>query len=80
MCQFSLDTKAFGQKHHIQFFDYFKPEVEELKELEAAGLMQWNGDQIDIPEKGRLLVRRVAMVFDAHLRQSQSLAKYSKVV
>jgi oxygen-independent coproporphyrinogen-3 oxidase len=80
MCQFALDTNVFAQKHHLHFFEYFKPEIEELKELEAAGLMAWDGEKIIIPEKGRLLVRRVAMVFDAHLRQSKSLAKYSKVV
>jgi oxygen-independent coproporphyrinogen-3 oxidase len=33
-----------------------------------------------VPTKGRLLVRRVAMVFDKHLRDFQTEAKYSKVV
>ena len=80
MCQFSLDAEGFARKHDIQFFDYFSTEIDELKELELAGLLIWEGQKMIIPEKGRLLVRRVAMVFDAHLRQSKSLAKYSKVV
>ena len=52
----------------------------ELKELEEAGLLEWDGEVINIPTKGRLLVRRVAMAFDRHLREASTQAKYSKVV
>jgi len=80
MCQFYLDTKDFAQKYRLDFATYFSDELEELKELEQAGLMEWQGDVIHIPTKGRLLVRRVAMAFDAHLRKNKMTANYSKVV
>ena len=80
MCQFSLDTKQFATEHQIEFQDYFKTEVNELKELEEAGLLEWNKDEIYVPIKGRLLARRVAMTFDRHLRESQAKGTYSKVL
>ena len=80
MCQFELDTTSFASKHQIDFETYFSRELPELKELEEAGLLEWQGTKIYVPTKGRLLVRRVAMVFDRHLRDIQTQAKYSKVV
>ena len=80
MCQFSLDTKQFAAEHQIEFQDYFKTEVNELKELEEAGLLEWNKDEIYVPIKGRLLARRVVMTFDRHLRESQAKGTYSKVL
>ncbi|WP_353426720.1 oxygen-independent coproporphyrinogen III oxidase [Polynucleobacter sp. MWH-UH19D] len=80
MCQFSLDTKQFAAEHQIEFQDYFKTEVNELKELEEAGLLEWNNDEIYVPIKGRLLARRVVMTFDRHLRESQAKGTYSKVL
>ena len=80
MCQFKLDTKAFGQKHQINFMEYFKDDLEELAELEKADLLTWRAEEIIIPRRGRLLVRRVAMAFDARLKSMKTQARYSKVV
>lgn len=80
MCQFALDSKTFAQSHQIDFPSYFKAEIEELKNLEEAGLLRWEGDTILVPTKGRLLARRVAMTFDRHLRESQAKGTYSKVL
>ena len=80
MCQFSLDTEQFAKLHQIDFPVYFKPEIEELKDLECAGLLEWDGATIVVPIKGRLLARRVAMTFDLHLRQSKAKGTYSKVL
>ena len=80
MCQFTLNTKAFADAHGIDFFNYFKIEMKELKDLEEAGLVEWQGVNITVPIKGRLLARRVAMTFDRHLRESQAIGTYSKVL
>ena len=80
MCQFALDTKAFATSHQIEFSNYFKTEIEELKSLEEVGLLNWEGESILVPTKGRLLARRVAMTFDRHLRESQAKGTYSKVL
>jgi len=80
MCQFSLDIDQFSQVHGLDFRSYFKLELEELRDLEDAGLLEWDGEKIIVPMKGRLLVRRVAMAFDRHLRKSQARGTYSKVL
>ena len=80
MCQFALNTKTFAHAHQIDFSNYFKIEIEELKGLEQAGLLEWQGVNIQVPIKGRLLARRVAMTFDRHLRESQAIGSYSKVL
>jgi len=80
MCQFALDTTTFSKIHQIDFAQYFNIELEELKSLEEAGLLEWHGNNIVVPIKGRLLARRVAMTFDRHLRESQAKGTYSKVL
>ena len=80
MCQFELDTEVFARTHQIDFNQYFAAELAELLDLQEAGLLEWEGSTITVPTKGRLLVRRVAMAFDAHLRHVKTEAKYSKVV
>jgi len=80
MCQFALNTESFANAHHIDFSSYFKVELEELKGLEDAGLLEWQGTSMQVPIKGRLLARRVAMTFDRHLRESQAKGTYSKVL
>ncbi len=80
MCQFALNTKTFAKAHQINFSHYFKIEIEELKGLEQAGLLEWQGTNMLVPIKGRLLARRVVMTFDRHLRESQAVGSYSKVL
>lgn len=80
MCQFALNTRSFALDHQIDFQSYFKTEIEELKGLEEAGLLEWRDGDIYVPIKGRLLARRVAMTFDRHLRESQAKGTYSKVL
>lgn len=80
MCQFALNTQAFASLHQIDFNNYFKVELAELKDLEEAGLLEWHDSTLVVPIKGRLLARRVAMTFDRHLRESQIQGTYSKVL
>ena len=80
MCQFELNPEQISKDYQIDFEQYFESELEELKELAQAGLVQWQETKITVPTKGRLLVRRLAMAFDKHLREAQTPALYSKVV
>jgi oxygen-independent coproporphyrinogen-3 oxidase len=80
MCQFSLDTKAFAQKYQIDFLTYFEDEYRELQDLQRSGLVELSEHGIHVPLRGRLLARRVAMVFDRHLRLAKTSSAYSKVL
>jgi oxygen-independent coproporphyrinogen-3 oxidase len=59
---------------------YFGRELEELKGFEADGLVERRGDVVVVTPAGRLLVRRICMVFDRYLREARERATYSKVV
>ena len=59
---------------------YFSAELPELAQLEEDGLLSLRGSELTVTPSGRLLVRRVCMTFDRHLRERRERATYSKVV
>jgi oxygen-independent coproporphyrinogen-3 oxidase len=67
MCHASLDMQAFGERHGIRFADYFFAELQRLRQLEADGLVDLDPRMLRATPRGRLLIRNVAMCFDAYL-------------
>jgi oxygen-independent coproporphyrinogen-3 oxidase len=67
MCQFELSTSAIEQAYPIDFADYFRDELQELRTLEADGLVTLEEGWINVTARGRLLIRNVCMVFDRYL-------------
>jgi oxygen-independent coproporphyrinogen-3 oxidase len=59
---------------------YFAPELQELDVLEKDGLLTRRAGEITVTPAGRLLVRRICMVFDRYLRERRERATYSRVV
>ena len=47
-------------------------ELEDLEPLEREGLVRRVGTEVEVTPLGRVFVRNVAMVFDAHLRRAPS--------
>ncbi|MCL2309813.1 MAG: oxygen-independent coproporphyrinogen III oxidase [Proteobacteria bacterium] len=80
MCQFELEPAKVEAKWGIQFDDYFAAERAMLPPLANDGLIECLPDRIKVTDRGRLLVRTVAMVFDRHLREAETQGKYSKVI
>ncbi len=80
MCHFALSMQSIEIAHLIEFRDYFATELADLAEMEKAGLVQVEGDWINILPAGRLLVRGIAMVFDRYLRADRERARYSRVI
>jgi oxygen-independent coproporphyrinogen-3 oxidase len=60
--------------------EYFARELQDLKLLQEDGLVELRDDEVVVTPAGRLLVRRVCMVFDRYLRERREQATYSKVV
>jgi oxygen-independent coproporphyrinogen-3 oxidase len=56
------------------FDEYFAGEFERLRVLQADGLVNLSQQQIALTSVGRLLMRTVAMVFDAYVKESQPAA------
>jgi oxygen-independent coproporphyrinogen III oxidase len=61
-----LDKHAIAQRYNLSFDDYFAEEIQGLQLLEADGLVNLSSQHISVTEIGRLLVRNIAVVFDAH--------------
>ena len=80
MCHFEIDTTRFNEIYCINFVEYFEKELREIEKLQSHHLVVWDGLKITIPLPARLLVRRVAMIFDKYLGNANALLRYSKII
>jgi oxygen-independent coproporphyrinogen-3 oxidase len=80
MCHFEVPFSAFEKEYGIDFPNHFSLELEELSEMERAGLLRIESGRIAVLPPGRMLVRAISMVFDAHLRAWRTQGRYSKVI
>lgn len=80
MCHFIVWKETFATAYLIDFDQYFRTELEDLREMAKLGLVELENDSIVVTLKGRLLVRNVAMVFDSYLRQDRERRRYSRVI
>jgi len=80
MCEFELSIPAVEAQHGIDFPREFAAELEALRPLADDGLVELSPRSIRVTDRGRLLVRTVAMAFDRHLREARATARYSKVI
>ena len=80
ICHFELDTKRIEQQYAIDFGQYFRTELEELKQFAGDGLVQADEDHIRVTPAGRLLIRRICMAFDAYIPREQATARYSRII
>ncbi len=79
MCNLGVSFRKIDDMFGIVFEDYFARELEELRELEEDGLIRVRDRKIEILPVGRMLIRNVAMVFDAYLRTKKEL-RFSKTI
>jgi oxygen-independent coproporphyrinogen III oxidase len=71
MCHGRLDYAALGAELGIDFPAHFATEIASLAEMEADGLLRRRPDGLTIEGPGWLLVRNIAMQFDAYLRPEE---------
>ncbi|MCK5571738.1 MAG: oxygen-independent coproporphyrinogen III oxidase [Bacteroidetes bacterium] len=67
MCDLELDTRAVGERFGISFETYFADSLRALREFVDDGLVEIPEGRIAIVGAGRLLLRNIAMCFDAYL-------------
>src|SRR5215472_6259780 len=70
LCNLVLIKSEVEQEFGLCFDEYFRYEMNALRELERDNLVKQSQDRIEVTELGRVFVRNVAMVFDSYLRQS----------
>ena len=80
MCDFELDFTSIENKFFINFKDYFSKELNSFDEMEGDNLVAINENKIEITEMGRLLIRNIAMKFDAFIDSNKEISKYSKTI
>jgi oxygen-independent coproporphyrinogen-3 oxidase len=80
MCHGFVDVPAVEARNDISFDKYFAREWQRLLVLQAEGLVALDREQIALTPVGRLLMRTVAMVFDAYLDLESEPAPMSRVI
>lgn len=79
ICHFSLSFNEVQQRFAIDPRIHFQNELAELAPMMEDGLLQVDEEGIQVHNAGRLLIRRVCMVFDEYLNKGPRIA-YSKVI
>jgi len=80
MCQGQLLFESIEHAWLIDFREYFEPELERLRDYEAAGLVQCDESGIQVTAAGWYVVRAIAMVFDRHLQSDRNRTKFSRIL
>jgi len=80
MCQGRVAFESIELAHLIKVPDYFRAELEQLRPLEEAGMVQLSADAIEVTALGWYFVRAVAMVFDRYLQADRTRAQFSKII
>lgn len=79
MCKGELSMREIEGRYAINFGNYFANELVALNALATDGLITSDADAIHVTERGRALLRTIAMVFDAYLPRAAS-TQFSKVI
>jgi len=79
MCDLGLDYQAMSKLLQVDFKQHFTPEIESLDDMEADGLLVKTPQGLAVTELGRLLIRNIAMRFDAY-STSRKEKRFSKTI
>jgi len=66
MCDLGLDYEAMSKLLGLDFKRHFAHELDSLEDMEADGLLIRTPEGVAVTDLGRLLIRNVAMRFDAY--------------
>ena len=79
MCHGRIDFAKIEANHAIVFREYFAEALEKLAEPVADGLVQITDTAVILLPQGQLMMRNVAMAFDAYLGGEQT-GRFSRTV
>jgi oxygen-independent coproporphyrinogen III oxidase len=80
MCQGRVEFESIAVAHLVDMREYFAAELEQLKPMAEAGLVQLEPDAIQITATGWYVVRAVAMVFDRYLQSDRQRERFSRII
>lgn len=80
MCNGRIYKIDYEQDFSITFDHYFAASLVLLKPFVEDGLVKLSGDHIRLQANAKLLVRNIAMCFDAYAQNDAQRSRYSKVI
>ena len=81
MANFKLDIARIEREFGIDFNEYFKDALKELKEFEQEDLVHIDDRHIQVSPTGTLLIRNIVMPFDAYMaKHGEGKKVFSKTV
>ncbi len=81
MSNFKMDIRRFNKEFDVDFNSYFKEDLSGLEPFIEEGLVKVTKNSISCSETGTLLIRNIAMVFDAYMHHhAESKKTFSKTV
>lgn len=79
ICHFQLNFAELKRLYAVDAQTYFAAELAQLGPMMEDGLLSLDDQGIRVHNAGRLLIRRLCMVFDAYLNQGNQI-RYSRVI
>ena len=81
MSNFKLNISRIEERFKINFFEYFKDAINELKEFADTKIISIDKDSLCVSQTGTLLIRNICMPFDSYLKKiPESKRRFSKTV
>ncbi len=80
MCQGEIPVSALERRYGIDFREYFGDALARLLPLQEDGLVEIGAERIVATARGRLLLRNIAMCFDAYLQRPAEAPRFSKAI
>jgi oxygen-independent coproporphyrinogen-3 oxidase len=79
MCDLELDYTHMSELLDLDFSSHYEQELASLEDMEADGLIEKTSSGLVVTELGRLLIRNIAMRFDAYQAERKE-GRFSKTI
>jgi oxygen-independent coproporphyrinogen-3 oxidase len=80
MCHGRVDVGTIESAYQLHFAEYFAAALELLKAHAADGLLRWDAGTIVATPAGRMLLRQLAMCFDAYLPNTSAQQPMARLI
>jgi oxygen-independent coproporphyrinogen-3 oxidase len=79
ICHFQLNFADVSRLFGVDASHHFSAELAQFAPMEEDGLLSINNAGIQVHNRGRMLIRRICMVFDEYLHNNKQI-RYSKII
>jgi oxygen-independent coproporphyrinogen-3 oxidase len=80
MCNFEVEFQNIENLFEINFLKYFASELTHLSDFQDKGLLELPAHKIKVTDKGQLIVRNIAMIFDRYLKNLPTSSLFSQTI